>query len=59
MVDRPTRALMVTLLLNLTNVLCTLYNHEESKRCKKSLLLGVPSVNYRTCTREGNKLLLL
>ena len=61
-VDRPNLGLMVSLLLKLIKEKCHRNNtYEESKRCKKDRLTGVPSFIYRVCMviEKENKLLLL
>ena len=62
MADRPNLGLMVSLLLNPNKEEYHRNNtYEESKRCKKDRLTGVPSLIYRACmvTEKENKLLLL
>ena len=59
-VDRPNLGLMVSLLLNLNKEEYHRNNtYEESKRCKKDRLTGVPSLIYRACMviEKENKLL--
>ena len=61
-VDRPNFGLMVSLLLNLNKEGYHRNNtYQESKRCKKDRLTGVPSLIYRACMviEKENKLLLL
>ena len=62
MVDRPNLGLMVSLLLNANKEWYHRNNtYEESKRCKKDRLTGVPSLIYQACMviEKENKLLLL
>ena len=62
MVDRPNLGLMVSLLLNLNKEGYHRNNtYEESKRCKKDLVTGVPLLIYRACMviEKENKIIII